>query len=255
MRAMTIAVVGLAILACGGAPAPTLPVALTADPPGSQADADADAATLVARMVALGGSASIEAASRGRLALRTGGARPIADVLAPGALSFHVIDEPVASSDPMVAMMTAQLRGPPPSRAEAIAAAADVPAGRIGAVLCHEPDRCEVLALHRAFLGPGHVTGAAAKRGGDFEPPSVALTLDDAGRAAFAAATTANVGRRIAIVLDGTVWSAPRVMAPIPGGQVSLTADHDGFRDAEQLAAVLAAGPLRRMWSLASVGP
>jgi SecD/SecF fusion protein len=232
-----------AILACGCAPAPTLPVVLTADPPGSQADADADASVLVARLAAVGGSGAIDAAAPGRLALRTGGTRPIADVLAPGALSFHVVDEPATQA----AMLAAYDGGGP--------ALAPVPAGRIRAVQCTTSDDCESLTLHPAFLSPGHIADAVAKPAADTASPSVAITFDAEGRAAFAAATAANVGKRIAVVLDGQVWSAPKIMSPIRGGQLMIEAYSPGFDDAQRLAALLDGGPLRRTWTPAHVGP
>ena len=49
--------------------------------------------------------------------------------------------------------------------------------------------------------------------------PVVGFTFDSAGARKFARATTDNVGRRFAIVLDNEVISAPVIREPIPGGR------------------------------------
>jgi protein-export membrane protein SecD len=58
---------------------------------------------------------------------------------------------------------------------------------------------------------------------GGFEPqtgePVVNFGFNVAGAQAFGAATTNNVGRLFAIVLDGVVISAPRINTPIQGGR------------------------------------
>ena len=62
----------------------------------------------------------------------------------------------------------------------------------------------------------------------DFKEVSVVLTQEGARK--FSSATTANVGRRLAILWHGRVLSAPVVRTPITGGQVSVTGK---FTDAE----------------------
>jgi preprotein translocase subunit SecD len=59
--------------------------------------------------------------------------------------------------------------------------------------------------------------------GPDSEIPSVAISFDDRGRAAFGELTRQNVGRRLAIVLDGQVTSAPVIQEAILGGQARIT--------------------------------
>ena len=49
--------------------------------------------------------------------------------------------------------------------------------------------------------------------------PEVSMTMNSDGARRWAALTKANVGKAIAIVLDGTVYSAPRVNGEISGGQ------------------------------------
>lgn len=78
--------------------------------------------------------------------------------------------------------------------------------------------------------------------------PEVLVDLDDAGQAAFADLTAANLGRKVAILLDGRVTSAPVIQDRIPGGKISITmGDGDAKtleREAEQLASALSSGAL-----------
>jgi SecD/SecF fusion protein len=60
--------------------------------------------------------------------------------------------------------------------------------------------------------------------------PEVHFTLNGDGATKFAQITRANVGQRLAIVLDGEVVSAPNINSPIPSGQGSITGN---FSDAE----------------------
>lgn len=71
----------------------------------------------------------------------------------------------------------------------------------------------------------------------------VSLTFTDEGTKTFADATTANVGKRIAIIYDGQVYSAPLVHEAITGGQCQI----DGmasYEEAENLASTIRIGSL-----------
>src|SRR5258705_2509563 len=73
--------------------------------------------------------------------------------------------------------------------------------------------------------------------------PYVSVEFNAAGARAFGELTEANVGRRLAIVLDGNVHSAPVIRERIPSGQAQITG---GFtsEEATDLAIVLRAGAL-----------
>jgi len=75
------------------------------------------------------------------------------------------------------------------------------------------------------------------------EGPVVQLTLDGDGARRFDELTAANVGRRLAIILDGTVYSAPVIQERIPGGRAQITGNFD-IKEARDLAIVLRAGAL-----------
>ena len=55
--------------------------------------------------------------------------------------------------------------------------------------------------------------------------PQVAIRFDDAGTKLFADLTRENIGKRIAIVLDGEIISAPTVQASIPDGRAVINGD------------------------------
>ncbi len=71
----------------------------------------------------------------------------------------------------------------------------------------------------------------------------VALTFTDEGTQKFAEATAANVGKQIAIVYDGVIYSNPVVQQAITGGQASITG-MASYEDAEQLASTIRIGSL-----------
>jgi preprotein translocase subunit SecD len=73
--------------------------------------------------------------------------------------------------------------------------------------------------------------------------PYVSVEFNAAGAKAFADLTDANVGKRLAIILDGNVHSAPVIRERIPSGRAQITG---GFttQEATDLAIVLRAGAL-----------
>jgi len=73
--------------------------------------------------------------------------------------------------------------------------------------------------------------------------PGVSLRLTSRGATRFARVTGANVGRQLAIILDGKVWSAPNIREKIRGGQASITGSFTD-EEARDLAIVLRAGAL-----------
>lgn len=76
-----------------------------------------------------------------------------------------------------------------------------------------------------------------------FGEPYVSLALNTKGAEAFYAITQANVGKRLAIVLDGKVQSAPVIREPIPSGQAQISGSFT-VEEANDLAIVLRAGAL-----------
>ncbi len=78
--------------------------------------------------------------------------------------------------------------------------------------------------------------------------PQVSFTLKSRGADIFANLTEENIGKMMAIVLDGNVKSAPRINSRIPGGRGSITLGAGNYntqlKEARDLALVLRAGAL-----------
>lgn len=72
----------------------------------------------------------------------------------------------------------------------------------------------------------------------------VMLTLNSQGAQTFLEITSQNVGRNLAIILDGVVYSSPVIRERIPGGNASISGGFS-FEEARQLAVVLRAGALQ----------
>jgi preprotein translocase subunit SecD len=78
--------------------------------------------------------------------------------------------------------------------------------------------------------------------------PYVSLEFKASGAKVFEELTGANVGRRMAVILDGNVYSAPSIRERIGGGRAQITLGSGGFnkmmKEARDLALVLRAGAL-----------
>ena len=97
------------------------------------------------------------------------------------------------------------------------------------------------------LLGPVLVSGAdlteAATTYDQFGKASVSLKFNSLGARLFDKATAENIGKQIAIVLDGTVISAPVVQQRISGGSAQITGNFS-TEEAGRLAIMLKAGAL-----------
>ena len=79
--------------------------------------------------------------------------------------------------------------------------------------------------------------------GGNAGLPVVSLDMNSEGAKTWSRVTGANIGERIAIVLDGKVHMAPNIREKIPGGRTQI----EGFEDmneAKDIAIILRAGAL-----------
>jgi len=73
--------------------------------------------------------------------------------------------------------------------------------------------------------------------------PTVSFTLDRLGAQKFGRSTTDNVGKRLAIVLDGEIVSAPSINEPITSGSGMISGNFT-FQEATDLALLLRSGAL-----------
>jgi preprotein translocase subunit SecD len=112
--------------------------------------------------------------------------------------------------------------------------------------------------VERTVAMTGDVIADARHRPGQLgDLPYVELTLNSRGAKIFERITAENVGRRLAIVLDGRVQSAPRINERIGGGRAVITGNFS-LDEARDLAIVLRAGALPAPVSIAeerTVGP
>ncbi len=100
------------------------------------------------------------------------------------------------------------------------------------------------LLLENRILMTGEaVKDANIRFGGQFNRPEVGLELTSPGARTFADITSKYVHRRLAIVLDGVVISAPNINEKIPGGRAQITGDFTP-KEANNLAIVLRVGAL-----------
>ncbi len=76
-----------------------------------------------------------------------------------------------------------------------------------------------------------------------FNEPYVSITFNAVGAKRFDQVTAANVGKRMAIVLDGTVYSAPVIRERIAGGSAQISGSFTS-QEATDLAIILRAGSL-----------
>lgn len=86
----------------------------------------------------------------------------------------------------------------------------------------------------------GEASGASTRGAGE---PEVIMDLNSKGAKDFARITGANIGKFLAIVLDGRVASAPEIRDRIPNGRASITGMRD-INEAKDLTVVLRAGAL-----------
>jgi preprotein translocase subunit SecD len=99
-----------------------------------------------------------------------------------------------------------------------------------------------IVLKKRVLLTGKHITDAQVAFN-SYNQPYVALTFDRRGSRMFERVTEENVHKRLAIVLDDKVYSAPTIQEKISGGRASITGQFS-VEEAHDLAIVLRAGSL-----------
>jgi preprotein translocase subunit SecD len=116
--------------------------------------------------------------------------------------------------------------------------------------------RIPYLVKKRVML-TGDVLSDARVAIGQFNDPYVSITFDSKGGREFERITGDNVKKRMAVVLDNTIYSAPVIQERITGGRAQITGTFT-TQEANDLAIVLRAGalpaPLKIIQDL-TVGP
>jgi len=95
----------------------------------------------------------------------------------------------------------------------------------------------------RTLMTGEYIQDARVRPSEQLQGPYVELILNSTGAKLFEQITAANVKRRMAIVLDNSVYSAPVIQERIGGGRASITGNFD-IKEARDLSIVLRAGAL-----------
>jgi preprotein translocase subunit SecD len=113
------------------------------------------------------------------------------------------------------------------------------------------------LMQKKTLLTGDSITSAEVQIGREMNEPYVSMEFDRVGSKIFSDVTGANVGRRLAIILDNNIYSAPRINEKIPSGKAQITGRFS-MEEARDLAIVLRAGALPapvRIIANVTVGP
>ena len=99
------------------------------------------------------------------------------------------------------------------------------------------------LIKKRTLLTGAHLMDARVQIDSQYNEPYVSIDFDKKGGRDFARITEANVKKRLAIVLDDKVYSAPVIQEKITGGEARITGNFT-TEEARDLAIALRAGAL-----------
>ncbi|MCC6545283.1 MAG: protein translocase subunit SecD [Nitrospirae bacterium] len=99
------------------------------------------------------------------------------------------------------------------------------------------------LVTSRALMTGDAISDAQVNIDKEFNEPYVSMTFNSVGARLFERITGENVKKRLAIVLDGNVYSAPVIQERIGGGKAQISGKFT-MEEAQDLAIVLRAGAL-----------
>lgn len=100
-----------------------------------------------------------------------------------------------------------------------------------------------IVLRSRTVMTGETITDARVQIDSQDNEPYVSVAFDARGARQFGDITTRNVKKRLAIILDGKVQSAPVIQEPITGGEARISGDFT-MEDARDLAVVLRSGAL-----------
>jgi len=123
--------------------------------------------------------------------------------------------------------------------------------------LFFEDNQSKLNINKRIILSGDNLINASPRFDNQNNETVVSFTLDRVGSKRFGKLTTENVGKRLAIILDNKIISAPQIREPILGGNGQITGDFT-FQSATDLALLLRSGALPAPLNIIeerSVGP
>ncbi len=101
----------------------------------------------------------------------------------------------------------------------------------------------EAIVSKRIILNGDNLVDAKPRMDTQNNETIVSFTLDRVGAKKFGRATSENVGKQLAIILDGKIISAPSIREPIVGGSGQISGNFT-FQSATDLALLLRSGAL-----------
>jgi len=117
--------------------------------------------------------------------------------------------------------------------------------------------RAPLLVKKQALLTGDLLASASVSLDSQYGEPVVLLSFNSEGAKRFGEITGANIDKRLAIILDDTIYSAPVIREKIPGGSARISGDFS-MDEAKDLSIVLKAGalpaPLKTLQNV-TVGP
>ena len=143
-------------------------------------------------------------------------------------LEFKLVDE--------IHDLNAALKGNIPPGSEVLYGVKEDPATR-------RINKTPYLLKKRTLLTGAHLTDARVQIDSQYNEPYVSIDFDKKGGRDFARITGENVKKRLAIVLDKKVYSAPVIQEKISGGKARITGNFT-TEEARDLAIALRAGAL-----------
>ena len=146
-------------------------------------------------------------------------------------LEFKLVDERTGDSK----VMQEALAGRPPADTEILYQKTTDAKGNVSSV--------PFLMEKKTLLTGDAITSAEVAIGHEMNEPYVSMEFDKVGAKIFSDITGANVNRRLAIILDNNIYSAPRINEKIPSGKAQITGRFS-MEEARDLAIVLRAGAL-----------
>jgi protein-export membrane protein SecD len=123
--------------------------------------------------------------------------------------------------------------------------------------LLFEDDSEEAIVSKRIILSGDNILDAKPRMDNQNNETVVSFTLDRVGSKRFGKATTSGIGKRLAIILDGKIVSAPVIRSAIVGGSGQISGNFT-FQSATDLALLLRSGALPAPLSIIeerTVGP
>ena len=106
----------------------------------------------------------------------------------------------------------------------------------------HSPRQPEVLNVQKEVLLDNSVVKNATVVVDGGGNPEIDVKLTDDGARRLAEATRQNIGKRLALVVDGKLYEAPRIATAITGGEALITG-HFTKEEAENLATRINGSP------------